>query len=119
MSNADFGAFGATLLRTTLGGLFLAHAGLKFFLFTPAGTAQFFESVGLPGGLAYAVLVIETIGGLALILGVYTRLVALALTPILWAPLWQCMPRRVSSSTILKAGGNSRQCGRSRSSFRL
>jgi putative oxidoreductase len=83
MSNADFGAFGAALLRITLGGLFLAHAGLKFFLFTPAGTAQFFESVGLPEGLAYAVLVAETIGGFALILGVYTRLVALALAPIL------------------------------------
>jgi putative oxidoreductase len=76
-------AYGATLLRTTLGGLFLAHAGLKYFVFTPAGTAQFFESVGLPGPLAYAVLTAEVIGGLALILGVYTRFVALALVPIL------------------------------------
>jgi putative oxidoreductase len=83
MKNIQLGAYGATLLRTTLGGLFLAHAGLKFFVFTPAGTAQFFESVGVPGPMAYAVIAVEAIGGLALILGVYTRIVALALIPIL------------------------------------
>ena len=83
MQNTSLGAYGATLLRATLGGLFLAHAGLKYFVFTPAGTAQFFESVGIPGGLAYVVLVAEVAGGLALILGIYTRITALALVPIL------------------------------------
>jgi putative oxidoreductase len=83
MTNTQSSAFGATLLRVSLGGLFLAHAGLKYFVFTPSGTAQFFESVGLPGPLAYAVLTAEVIGGIALILGVYTRFVALALVPIL------------------------------------
>ena len=83
MNKTQPSAYGATLLRLTLGGLFLAHAGLKYFVFTPGGTAQFFESVGLPGLLAYAVLTAEVIGGIALILGVYTRLVALALVPIL------------------------------------
>ncbi|MEA2728644.1 MAG: putative oxidoreductase, partial [Acetobacteraceae bacterium] len=39
----------ALILRLGTGGLFLAHAALKFFVFTPAGTAKFFESVGLPG----------------------------------------------------------------------
>lgn len=83
MKNDTLTAYGATLLRATLGGLFLAHAGLKYFVFTPAGTAQFFDSVGVPGGLAYVVLAAEALGGLALILGVYTRIVALALLPIL------------------------------------
>ena len=83
MQNTSLGAYGATLLRATLGGLFLAHAGLKYFVFTPAGTAQFFESVGIPGGLAYVVLTAEVVGGLALILGIYTRITALALVPIL------------------------------------
>jgi putative oxidoreductase len=83
MKNNQVSAYGATLLRTTLGSLFLAHAGLKYFVFTPAGTAQFFESVGVPGSLAYAVLAAEVIGGIALILGVYTRILALALIPIL------------------------------------
>jgi len=39
--------YAALLLRVSLGALFLAHAGLKFFVFTPAGTAKFFASVGM------------------------------------------------------------------------
>jgi putative oxidoreductase len=75
--------YAALLLRSSLGGLFLAHAALKLFVFTPAGTAQFFASVGVPGALAYVTIAAEAIGGLALILGFQTRLVALALTPVL------------------------------------
>lgn len=75
--------YAALLLRITLGSLFLAHAGLKLFVFTPAGAASFFGSLGLPPALAYVVIAAEALGGLALILGVYTRLVALALLPIL------------------------------------
>jgi putative oxidoreductase len=41
--------YAATLLRLTLGAAFLAHAGLKVFVFTPAGAAHFFESLGVPG----------------------------------------------------------------------
>ena len=33
--------YAALLLRLSLGALFLAHAGLKLFVFTPAGTAKF------------------------------------------------------------------------------
>lgn len=75
--------YGLLLLRVTLGALFLAHAGLKFFVFTPAGAAAFFGSLGLPGWLAYATIGAEFIGGLALILGVYARAAALALVPVL------------------------------------
>ncbi|WP_342643235.1 DoxX family protein [Rhodoligotrophos ferricapiens] len=88
---------GALVLRLSLGILFLAHAGLKILVFTPAGTSQFFQSLGLPGPLAYVVIAAEVIGGLALILGILTRFVALALVPILIgaiitvhaAPGWQ------------------------------
>jgi putative oxidoreductase len=75
--------YAALLLRVALGGLFLAHAALKLFVFTPAGTAQFFASLGLPAALAYVTITAEILGGLALIGGVYTRVVAVALTPIL------------------------------------
>ena len=75
--------YAATALRVALGFLFLAHAGLKLVVFTPAGTAQFFGSLGLPGALAYLVILAEVAGGLALIAGLYSRIVALALTPIL------------------------------------
>ena len=73
--------YAATLLQVALGLLFLAHAGLKIFVFTPAGTAQFFGSLGLPPALAYLVIAIEVIGGVALIFGVYSRIAALALIP--------------------------------------
>ncbi|MCG7392136.1 DoxX family protein [Microvirga sp. ACRRW] len=75
--------YAALILRVALGVLFLAHAGLKIFVFTPAGTAQFFGSLGLPGFLAYVVILAEVAGGLALIAGFYARWVALALVPIL------------------------------------
>jgi putative oxidoreductase len=75
--------YAAFLLRVVLGGLFLAHAALKIFVFTPAGTAGFFQSVGVPGFLAYIVIAVEVIGGLMLIAGVLARLAALALVPVL------------------------------------
>ena len=75
--------YAALILRVTLGVLFLAHAGLKLFVFTPAGTAQFFGSLGLPPALAYLVIAAEVAGAVALILGFYTRWAALALIPIL------------------------------------
>src|SRR3546814_20707338 len=71
------GMIGATVLRAALGGLFLAHAGMKIFVFTPAGTAQLFESVGVPGFIAYLVMTAETLGGIVLLLGIYPRIVAL------------------------------------------
>lgn len=75
--------YAALLLRLALGILFLAHAGLKIFVFTPAGTAQFFGSLGLPPALGYVTIAWELIGAVALILGVWPRLAALALIPIL------------------------------------
>ncbi|PZQ52491.1 MAG: DoxX family protein [Rhodovulum sulfidophilum] len=75
--------YGILLLRVALGILFLAHAGLKIFVFTPAGTAQFFASLGLPGGLAYVTMVWEIVGALALILGVWPRVAAVAMIPIM------------------------------------
>lgn len=85
VSNADLAA---TILRVSMGVLFLAHAGLKLFVFTPVGTAGYFASLGLPGPLAYLVIAAELFGGLALILGVYSRWVSLALVPILLGSIY-------------------------------
>ena len=79
---------GAALLRTGLGAMFIAHALLKYFVFTLAGTAQFFQSLGLPGALGYAVFAAELVGGGLLILGVYTRVVAFALLPVVIGATW-------------------------------
>jgi putative oxidoreductase len=75
--------YGVFLLRLALALLFFAHAGLKIFVFTPAGTAQFFGSVGLPPALAYFTIVWELLGAVALLIGVWPRLAALATAPIL------------------------------------
>lgn len=80
--------YAALVLRLTLGVMFVAHGLLKVMVFTPAGTAGFFASLGLPGWLAYPTMGAEVLGGLALIAGVQTRLVALALIPILLGSLW-------------------------------
>ena len=82
-TNANADNYGATVLRVSLGVMWIAHALLKLFVFTLPGTAQFFQSVGLPGILAYPVFAIELLGGVALVLGIYARQVALLLVPIM------------------------------------
>lgn len=71
------------LLRISLGVMVLAHGLLKVFVFTLPGTVSYFESLGLPGVLAYLTISAEVGGGLALLLGIYTRWVSLALVPVL------------------------------------
>jgi len=76
-------AWGTLLLRASLAAMWISHALLKLLVFTLPGTAQYFESIGFAGVLAYPVFATEIIGGVAILLGVYARQVALALTPIL------------------------------------
>jgi len=66
------------LLRVALGVMFLAHGLTKLLVFTPAGTAGFFESIGFAGWLAYPVIAFEVLGGALLVLGVFARWVAAA-----------------------------------------
>lgn len=75
--------YAAFILRVSLGVMTLAHGLLKVFVFTIPGTVGFFESLGYPGALAYAVIAGEILGGVALIAGFWTRYVALALVPVL------------------------------------
>jgi putative oxidoreductase len=84
--------YGITLLRVSLGVMWIAHALLKWFVFTLPGTAKFFESVGLPGFVAYPVFAAELIGGVMLLFGVYARQVSLALVPIMLAATWVHVP---------------------------
>jgi putative oxidoreductase len=85
MSERDYGAL---ILRLTLGTMFVAHALLKYLVFTLPGTVAFFESLGLPGFFAHLTIMAELVGGVLLILGVYTRVVALALVPVLLGATW-------------------------------
>ena len=81
--------YAALILRVTLGVMFIAHSlVLKYFMYTLPGTAQFFESLGLPGALAYLTFWAELLGGIALVAGFATRWVSLALIPILVGATW-------------------------------
>lgn len=82
--------YGVTLLRVSLGVMYLAHSiGLKLLTFGLAGTVGYFESIGLPGWLAYVTFAAEVIGGAMLVLGIYARWVAVMLIPaLLGAIIW-------------------------------
>lgn len=91
-SSSSSAPYGVTLLRVSLGVMWVAHALLKLLVFTLPGTAQFFASIGLPGFLAYPVFAVELLGGLALVLGVYARQMALALVPVMAVAAWVHVP---------------------------
>jgi putative oxidoreductase len=69
--------------------MFLSHS-LIYMLgtLTLTGAADYFVSIGLPRWLAYATFIAEALGGLLLVLGIKTRWVALALSPILLGATW-------------------------------
>ncbi|MFO6425044.1 DoxX family protein [Motilimonas sp. KMU-193] len=79
----------ALILRLTLGTVLLAHSlYLKMVVFTLAGTAQFFVSIGLPATLAYIVFLLEAIVGVGLLLGFYTRIFSALIIPVLLGATW-------------------------------
>ena len=80
---------GVLVLRLSLGSVLLAHSlYLKLLVFTLPGTAQFFQSIGLPAALAYAVFLIEVSAGVAILLGFRTRTFAALSIPILLGATW-------------------------------
>ena len=84
---------GALLLRIALAAVLLSHSVyLKLVVFTLPGTAGFFSSIGLPGWLAYVVFAAEAVGGVAILLGIFTRQFALAMIPILLGATWAHLP---------------------------
>ena len=74
--------WGIALLRIVVGIVFVMHGQQKLFEMGVGGVGGFFASLGVPAPQLAAVVVsvLETVGGLALILGVLTRLFGLLLT---------------------------------------
>ncbi len=73
---ARFARWGMVPLRLVVGLVFLMHGGQKLFVFGVAGTADIMGKLALPLPTACAVIVItvELLGGLAILLGAFTRL---------------------------------------------
>lgn len=78
----NYNHIGAMILRVLLGITFLAHGVAKY----QGGISNitgWFESIGIPGYMAYVVATIELIGGITLILGFGTRIVSALLAILL------------------------------------
>ena len=89
--------WGITVLRVVIGVVFLAHGGQKLFIWGFGGVAAFMGKIGIPAPMlaAIVVTVVEFFGGLALVLGSFTR----------WAAALLAINMLVAIMTVhLKAG---------------
>jgi putative oxidoreductase len=73
--------WGLMILRIAVGIVFLMHGGQKLFVYGFGGVGASFAKMGIPMPEVMAVVVtlVEFLGGLALVLGLFTRWAALLL----------------------------------------
>jgi putative oxidoreductase len=83
---------GATVLRLTLGAMWVSHAWFKISAFGVAGFAGWLDSLGLPGFMAGPVIALELMGGLAILAGLYARQISILLLPVLAVATWVHLP---------------------------
>ena len=93
-----------TILRVIAGFLFAAHGWQKFNEFTIAGTQASFAKMGVPAAEVAAPIVatLELVGGIALILGVLTRVFAALLALDMLGALFLV---HASAGVFVAAGG--------------
>lgn len=73
--------WGLVFLRVVVGIVFFVHGFQKLFLIGFGGVADMMEGLGVPAPELFAVILtlVELLGGLALILGLFTRVAAIPL----------------------------------------
>ncbi len=81
MSDSTRMGWGIAALRFIVGVVFLVHGSQKLFVYGFSGVAGFFGHAGIPVPAVSAVVVtlVEFLGGLALITGLFTRWAAILL----------------------------------------
>ena len=97
--------WGLAILRVVVGIVFLVHGFQKLFLMGFGGVAGMMEGLGVPAPGLFAIILtlVELLGGLALILGLFTRVVAIPLAvDMLVATLTVHLP---NSFSVLLNGG--------------
>lgn len=83
MIDTTLSPYAATLLRASLGTMWISHALLKLLVFTIAGFEGFLASHGMPTFVAWPVVLMEIAGGTLILLGWHGRIVSLLLLPVL------------------------------------
>ncbi|HEX5528499.1 MAG TPA: DoxX family protein [Methylomirabilota bacterium] len=78
-------AYGATLLRLILGVVYIMHAYLAVVVFGPAGMIAYQAKHGVPFAEigTWYLIVAHGLGGIFLVLGLFTRWAALANVPVM------------------------------------
>ena len=79
--------YAATLLRLSLGAMWISHALLKLIVFTIPGFEGFLAALGMPVFLAWPVVAMELTGGALILAGFHGRIVSLLLLPVLGGAL--------------------------------
>ena len=104
MNQTSLTTTAVTILRVILGILFAAHGWQKFNEFTIAGTQASFAKMGVPAAeiAAPAVASLELAGGIALIVGILTRVVAALLAVDMLGALFLV---HASAGIFASAGG--------------
>ncbi|MCV9999353.1 DoxX family protein [Pararhizobium sp. YC-54] len=89
MVDTKYAPYGILLLRIVTGVALLAHSlYLKVFVLTMPVTVGFVQSLGLPGSMAWLILLIEVVAGIMLIIGIKPRIAAFAAAVVLFGATW-------------------------------